>query len=205
MTQKLSLFFYRLTRNYKATVYLMAILFFPGTVIHELSHLLMAGILFVPVGHIDLFPRIEETHVKLGSVPIAHTDIFRRFLIGAAPFLFGTAILLGMLFYAATSNLFSNTLFTILLGYVAFEIGNTMFSSKKDMEGALELSAAIILFIILFYFLGIRLPTGTITQFFKNDIVLQIFQQGSFFLLIPIGINIIVLLLLSLFPLRKHS
>src|SRR5438045_1842305 len=98
LTRNLSSLLYHTTRSQKATIYLMALLFFPGTVIHELSHAIMAGLLFVHTGHIELWPKLEGQHVKLGSVAIAHTDIFRRFLIGAAPFFFGTTLLLGLLF-----------------------------------------------------------------------------------------------------------
>lgn len=192
LTRRLSNLFYRITKSQKATIYLMAFLFFPGTVIHELSHVLMAGILFIPTGHIELWPKLEGNYVKLGSVAIAETDIFRRFLVGAAPFLLGTLLLLSMLFYAAQNNLFGNQWFVLLLGYVAFEIGNTMFSSKKDMEGTLELLAALLFFGLVFYFLGVRIPAVNLESFFANPTVLQVFQQGSIFLLVPLGIDVLL-------------
>lgn len=203
VTQQFSFFIYRMTRSQTAMIYSMAFLFFPGTVLHEISHFLMAGLLFVPVGQIEFIPKIEGSHVKLGSVQIAQTDIFRRFLIGAAPFLFGTLLLLGILSYAANNNLFSNTWFIVLMGYLAFEIGNTMFSSKKDMEGALELLAVVLFFGILFYFLGLRFPQAALTDFFTHPTVMSMFQQGSLYLLIPLGINALFFILLYVPFLRK--
>ncbi|HZE87287.1 MAG TPA: hypothetical protein VE090_03720 [Methylomirabilota bacterium] len=192
VTRYLSFLFYRLTRNQTISIYSLALLFFPGTILHELSHLLMAGILFVPVGTMELFPKVEGDYVKLGSVQIAQTDIFRRFLIGAAPFLFGTSLLLGLLFFAAQNNLFSNYLYSALLAYAVFEIGNTMFSSRKDMEGAIELLGVVAFFGLVFYFVGFRLPALNLESFFGSPIVMQVFQKGSLFLLIPLGIDIIL-------------
>jgi len=204
LTRKLSALLYRITRSQLATINLMAFLFFPGTVLHEVSHFLMAGLLFVPVGHVELWPKLEGNYVKLGSVQIAQTDIFRRFLIGVAPFLFGTVLLVGMLFYAAQNNLFDNKWFTLLLGYAAFEIGNTMFSSKKDMEGALELFAAFLVFAIIFYFLGVRIPAINFDAIFANQIITQVFKQGTMILLIPLGIDVLLFAILSLLA-RKNS
>jgi hypothetical protein len=198
VTRRLSSLIYKLTKSQKATIYSMAFLFFPGTVIHELSHFLMAGLLFVPVGHIELWPKLEGEHIKLGSVAIAETDIFRRFFIGAAPFFLGTSLLLGLLFFAAQNNLFANKLYILLLGYAVFEIGNTMFSSQKDMEGAVELLAATAFFATIFYFLGVRLPAISFEGFFANPIVLQTLHQGSIFLLVPLGIDILLLVILKL-------
>lgn len=203
VTKKLSYVFFRITRSKSATIYLLALLFFPGTVIHELSHFLMAALLFVPVGQIDLWPKIEGDNVKLGSVQVAQTDIFRRFLIGAAPFLFGVTLLLAILFYAVNVKLLNETWFIILMIYIAFEIGNTMFSSKKDMEGALELFGGIIFIVLVFYLLGVRIPSFDPEILFGNPIVMQVFQQGSLFLLVPLGIDLLVLLLLRLFSFKK--
>ena len=175
----------------------LAWLFFPGTLIHELSHAIMAGVLGVRVGTMEFMPVIEGDSVKLGSVQVAQTDFFRRFLIGAAPFFFGTSILLGVLYYASQNNLFNNIWIVILIGYVVFEIGNTMFSSKKDMEGALELFGTIIAITIIFYFFGVRLPAVNPDVIFENAIVKDVLQKGSLFLLVPIALDVIVIGLLK--------
>lgn len=198
VTQHLSVFFHRITHSKKMTVNLMAFLFFPGTLFHELSHALMAGILFVPIGTIDLLPRIQEDGVKLGSVQIAKTDPFRRFFIGTAPFLFGTLFLLGVLFYAAQNNLFNNYWMILLIGYLVFEIGNTMFSSKKDMEGAIELLVVVLFFALIFYLIGFRVSLSP-SILFENPLVVQVLQQGMLYLLIPLGIDICIITIMKLF------
>ncbi|MGI8420429.1 MAG: hypothetical protein ACR2LN_07375 [Candidatus Levyibacteriota bacterium] len=195
LTRTISYFLYRMTGSSKVTIYTLALLFFPGTLIHELAHAISAGLMGVHVGRMEFMPKLDGEQVKLGSVQIAQTDPIRRFLIGAAPFFAGTAILLGVLFLAVQHNWFNNYLLTILVGYTVFEIGNTMFSSKKDMDGALELLGVIVALVILLYFLGIRLPSFNPNELLNQQLPQAIFKRGSFFLLIPLAIDSIIILL----------
>jgi hypothetical protein len=195
LTRTLSYFLFRVTKSSKATIYGLALLFFPGTVIHELAHALSAGLMGVHVGAMEFIPKLDGDHVKLGSVQISQTDPIRRFLIGAAPFFVGTALLLGLLFLAVQNHWFDNYLLTILIGYTVFEIGNTMFSSRKDMDGALELLGVVVALVIIFYFLGVRLPSFSPNQLLDQPIPQAIFQHGALFLLIPLAIDSIVILL----------
>jgi len=195
LTRVLSHFFYQVTKSQHATITGIAILFFPGTLLHELAHAIMAGLLRVPVGEMEFLPKIHEDKVKLGSVQIGHTDPLRRFMIGAAPFFFGTLILLGILFYTVQNHFFGNYFLIVFVGYLAFEIGNTMFSSNKDMEGALELFGTIIVLLIVFYFLGIRLPAINPSIILGKPLVQEVFRQGSLFILVPLAIDTVVILL----------
>jgi len=153
----------------------------------------MAGLLGVRVGEMEFMPRVDGDHVKLGSVQIAQTDPFRRFLIGSAPFIIGTLILLGILFYTVQNHFFGNYFLIFLVGYLVFEIGNTMFSSKKDMEGALELFGTIIILVIIFYLLGLRLPAINPNIILDQPLIQEVFKQGSIFLLIPLAIDVIII------------
>ena len=192
VTKRLSLWLYHLTRSRTKTIFILAFLFLPGTFLHELAHAFMAMILFVPVGKMELIPKIQEDgYVKLGSVAIGRTDFFRRFLIGIAPLLIGTTILLFLLFYAATHDLFTHYTYLLIVLYCVFEIGNTMFSSKKDMEGALELLLTCCFAAVVAFILGARIPLNSLQQFFERDSIIQMFYYGNLFLLIPIVINII--------------
>src|SRR3989337_2674203 len=59
---------------------IVTLLTFPGTVVHELSHLFTAEVLGVRTGKLTLVPEnIREEEVKAGSVMIADTDPFRRY------------------------------------------------------------------------------------------------------------------------------
>lgn len=176
----------------------MSILFFPGTLVHELSHMFMAIILQVKIGNMELIPKLIGQELKMGSVQIARSDPIRRVMIGMAPFLFGTSILLGIFFYAVQNKLLDNQIFIILIGYIVFEIGNTMFSSKRDMEGAFELLLVIIVLIILLYIVGFRLPILNPSIIFSNHVLKEGFQKGNIYLAVPLGIDLIVISLLKL-------
>ncbi len=192
LTQSLSTLFYRITRSERWTITILALLFFPGVLIHELAHFLMATILFVPTGEIEFIPQIMEDRVKLGSVQIGQTDPFRRAIIGIAPVIVGASVLIGVLYYFTTSTFAFTTPLDILkvLGilYIVFEISNTMFSSKRDVEGTLELLVAIVVIGGVLYFAGVRLPESFI-EVITSDKVLSFFEQTSKLLILPLLLN----------------
>jgi len=71
------------------------LLFLPGIVLHELSHAAMAKLLGMRVGEISLGPRRRDKYsIELGSVTISRGDPFQESLVGLAPFLSGTAVLM---------------------------------------------------------------------------------------------------------------
>lgn len=152
ITQIVSLVFLKVTKSHKVSITLMAYVFLPGVIIHELSHYLTAKITGVHVSHMEFTPQIHGNRVKLGSVSIAHTDILRRFFIGVAPILFGLGMI-SLLFWWYQTSVFSLPLLwkTMIVGYALFEISTTMFSSSKDLEGSvLLLIASSVVFILYF-------------------------------------------------------
>lgn len=194
LTASLTLFLYKTTRSKRITIYLLAILFFPGTLLHEIAHAVIAKLLFVSVYHMEFFPKLEGDSVKLGSVGIAKTDPIRRLFIGMAPFFLGTSILLTTLALAEKNHLFGNTYIAIAIFYLVFEIGNTMFSSKKDLEGALEFLLVTTFFAVVFFFLGFRLPSVNPLSFFNNPLLKQVFEKGDMFLLLLLCIDGVLVL-----------
>lgn len=198
LTRSLSLCLYKLTKSKKITVYLLALLFLPGTIIHELAHAITAGILGAHVGKITLFPEIEGEMIKLGSVQVAKTDMVRRFFIGTAPFIVGTVLILGLMSYATHNNLLEKTWMIGVLGYAIFEIGNTMFSSKKDMEGAIELLLIICVILLICYLLGVRMPSWQIFAFGDQETVQFLFRQASMYLFFPIIVDCLCIAVLAL-------
>jgi hypothetical protein len=85
-----------LTHRTDITAILFFILFFPGILLHEISHLIMAFLLRVRVGSFSLLPRVIEpsekgkpSHLQLGRVETSSTDIFRDAFIGTAPLITG--------------------------------------------------------------------------------------------------------------------
>ncbi|KKQ66436.1 MAG: putative membrane protein [Candidatus Daviesbacteria bacterium GW2011_GWA2_38_24] len=194
ITSSVSSLVYRLTKNQHITINFLAILFLPGTIIHELSHMLMAGMLFVHVGEIEVFPRVAHEGVKLGSVEIGVTDPFRRALIGVAPLIFGTVLVVSSLWLFLPVE---KTWAKVFLFYMIFEIGNTMFSSKKDQEGLVGLVLAItVIGVLVFaasYFFGIEIPYSLVAEKIFTEGFNAFAEKAIFYLSIPIIINLSLL------------
>ena len=90
--QEIQYIFLLLTRRQKASLGLFSLLFFPGVLLHELSHYVMAFLLGVRAGRFSLLPSLmPDGKLRLGYVETAPADIFREALIGAAPLLTGGA------------------------------------------------------------------------------------------------------------------
>lgn len=189
--------FYKVTKRKNWTIYLFAVAFWPGTFIHEMSHFMAALFLLVPVGKLELLPDIEEKGgAKLGSVAIAKTDPLRRFLIGVAPLIFGLGIIF-LLIYFISINQFINTWWGyILVGIIIFQIANSMFASKKDLEGAIVLFVLLLVILLILILLGVD-----VSAFFTNlkfsTKLLEILKMTNLFLLVPIVIDTVFLLLLK--------
>lgn len=195
---------FRFTRSHRAVVHILAIVFLPGTIIHELAHLLFAGVMMVPVGELSVMPEIEERGVKLGSVQIGKTDPFRRMIIGVAPVFLGIILLSSVFLLIQIGKEGTAWWLTSIAFYLAFEIGNTMFSSKKDLEGSilfiiLVLSLSLLILGFL-YFLNPALLQN-IWNYLKSinfDFAVAFFKQSSIYLLIPLVLDLAVISLVSL-------
>ena len=198
-------FLFRITSSRRATVNILALIFLPGTIIHELAHLLVAGMMFVPVGRIEILPQIDGDEVRLGSAEIGQTDMLRRMVIGLAPIIVGLLVMVGTL-WLSYGNLSQETpVWQILVAlYVIFQVGNSMFSSKKDMEGAVVLIAALLIVltavITAIYLLGfwpfftdLNLPQVPLKSFF---------EKADLLLLVPLGVDVVFLGLAKVFNLK---
>jgi hypothetical protein len=152
--------FLLVTRRVEISLALFSIVFFPGVLLHEGSHYLMARVLGVRTGRFSLLPQtLADGRLQLGFVETSATDIFRDALIGIAPLLAGGAFVAyaGLSRLGLTSlwgNLVSgNTtaLFDSLSGfytrpdfwlwfYLAFAASSTMLPSRSDRRAWLPLA-----------------------------------------------------------------
>jgi hypothetical protein len=77
-------------------LYLYFVIVLPGIVLHELSHWLIAFLLGARIRKLSIGPvrKGRSQKVSLGSVQVANVDPIRAGLIGLAPLVFGSAVIL---------------------------------------------------------------------------------------------------------------
>lgn len=84
-----------LTRNRQAALWVFWVLFLPGTLLHELSHWITATLLGVRASGFSLWPKVKKKgELQMGAVQVDAADPFRYSLIGLAPLVFGSAVVL---------------------------------------------------------------------------------------------------------------
>lgn len=169
VTQNLSFLMHRALRSRKLSIYAIAFFLFPGTLIHELAHFLTAHLLFVPTRDMEFMPKLRGEEVKLGSVKIAKTDIFRRTLIGIAPLIVGLAIIFFTVWYVISIGKTQDVLYVGVVMLCIFLVGNTMFPSRKDLEGIWPLFISLVLFLLVLIFMIFwqHVPFASVERFFS--------------------------------------
>lgn len=89
--REIQAFFLILTRNPGVTQVIFALIFFPGVLLHELSHFLSAKILGVQTGKFSLIPQAQaDGKLRLGYVETASGGFVRDALIGVSPLVTGS-------------------------------------------------------------------------------------------------------------------
>lgn len=177
---------------------MLLVILLPGTLIHELSHFIIASILRVPTGELTIFPVVEKNgEVKAGKLFLGATDPFRFSLIGLAPMIIGLVIIyfVGKLFFSDLSqSTINNQQLSIFLGfYLLFITSITMFSSKKDIAGLKFTIPIILIILISLYAAGIRV-------FFDKPLTskIEILLSGlNYYLLLTAVTNSLIFLILS--------
>lgn len=181
-----SLFFF-LTKNKTFANYMVFFIFLPGIALHEFSHAAVAYILRVYVGRMELVPKLESGNLTLGSVEIGKTDILRRMLIGVAPFLTGMSLLIFVPLLLHSKNFLQGiSYFQIFLSlFFIFQITNTMFSSKKDLEGIGAFLMSVFFILVLLYIFQIPLVEPVLHKLLSENF-LSFIISSSIILFVPL-------------------
>ena len=161
--------------NAKLTMAVFSILFFPGVVLHELSHFLMAKVLFVRTRNFSVIPQmLPDGHLRMGYVEVAQTDIVRDSLIGAAPLILGNLAVAFIaidrlnliplwevlrhgqmsLFWTGVTWLPRIPDFALWF-YLTFAISSTMLPSESDRHAWIPLGFSVVILFSLALFAGI--------------------------------------------------
>ncbi len=84
-----------LFNNLDIALILYSLILLPGVFVHEGSHWLMATLLGVRTGHFSVTPqRMPDDTLRLGYVETVRVDFVREALIGVAPLLVGSALVM---------------------------------------------------------------------------------------------------------------
>jgi hypothetical protein len=173
---------WRRTRRLDIAITLFSILFFPGVLLHEGSHYIMAHFLRVKTGRFSLIPRpLGDGKLQLGYVETVPADWLRETLVGMAPLITGGLFVA----YAGLSQLKLNSLGLALLAgnlqiflesfhrlvaqpdfwlwiYLALVVSSTMLPSESDRRAWLPLG------LILLCLFGISLVAGAGPWLYQN-------------------------------------
>ena len=161
--------------NATLTMAFFSILFFPGVVLHEFSHFIMAKVLFVRTRNFSVIPKMmPEGYLRMGYVEVAETDIVRDSLIGAAPLILGNLVVAYIaidrlnllplwdvlrngqmsLFWTGVAWLYRIPDFWLWF-YLTFTISSTMLPSESDRHAWLPLGIAVVILFGLALFAGV--------------------------------------------------
>ncbi|KKS97905.1 MAG: hypothetical protein UV73_C0004G0047 [Candidatus Gottesmanbacteria bacterium GW2011_GWA2_43_14] len=167
------------------SVWILALIFLPGTVIHELSHFVAATILHVPTGKMSIFPTIEKNgEARAGHIMVARTDPFRLSLIGLAPMMIGLTVvyLTGLFLIGDWPGMLAggNRVKFISGLFLLFQTTSGMFSSKSDLKSFLLVLPVILLFLLTGYFSGLSIQAN---QSFMETVT-GLLTRLNFYLLI---------------------
>ncbi len=200
-TNNLFRFLQRFFRSDKIVFTLISLVFFPGTVVHELAHYLAATVLFLRVREISIFPQRKGNYIKLGHVLYEKKDFVRGVIVGIAPIIIGILFLFGLSLW----NIFPspNIAYNLLLIYLIFTISSTMFSSKQDLVDLIYLLPFLYVAIIVLYVF--RTDASFMFQNYGEKAFNNIFTKINPYLLLCIGIHIIIIILLKLFTKLSSS
>lgn len=161
--QNLTYLIQRLGGGRKVIVWSWSILFLPGTILHELSHLIVATFVGLRTGKIQVFPEFldhlgpphaSSLNVALGSVQVQKPNPIQGFLVGVAPFFTGTASLIWLVSLMSTSLNSGNLYLLALQAYLFFAIGNSFFPSLPDLKQTIPLFIFLFIFAVLYLLFG---------------------------------------------------
>lgn len=164
MTTNLSRLVHRLGGSQHSAIIIWSTIFLPGTLIHEISHFLVAALTGARTGKIEIFPEYLEqdldnhhTRVALGSVQTQKLNLFQGFLVGIAPFLSGIALLIWLAALLQASFIAKDIWIFLLEGYLFFTIVNSFFPSWPDIKQTIPFIIISFIVAILAWYFGFQI------------------------------------------------
>lgn len=201
----------RVTGSSTVTVMLYYLLMFPGILLHELSHYVTAAVLGLRVGRFSLGPRVRRNSIELGSVTVTSGGPLRDSLVGLAPFIVGTLVLLLVSFqvfdvaglgrewtrggWASVARQLDGIWLAPdfwLWAYVIFVVSNAMTPSAADRQPWLVALGYLLVVLLIAWLLG-GLPLLADALYDQVAGALQILTLGFVF---TVAVNALIALFL---------
>ena len=204
---------YLITGSEDLAMVILFLVYLPGILVHEASHWLVARILGLKTSKFRVWPKYTRNTIGLGSVTVSSGGAVWDSLVGLAPLLVGSAliVLIGeqvfdtqtLAFAWRTGRLLDGLTLvldglahkpdSLLWSYLLFAIANAMMPSASDRAPLKSLGIYIVLIAALFVF---------IDQSGRNVLLLLDFLlgpiqllTGAFFLVAAIDLAIFLFLL----------
>lgn len=139
MTADFSRFVHRIGGSQHTVIVIWSLIFLPGTLIHEVSHFLVAALTGARTGKIEIFPKYleDDSHVALGSIQTQKLNPLQGFLVGLAPFISGLALLIWLASLLQAGLATPNYWLLVIEGYLFFTIANSFLPSWSDIRQTL--------------------------------------------------------------------
>lgn len=171
-------FLMRIFKNYHLALAIITLILLPGTLVHELSHFIMALVLLLPVKSMSLFPVFEANEIKLGEVRFEKRDALRSGIVGIAPFVVGILMLTAIFYFRIFPG--QDLILNFLMAYLIFSISSNMFSSRQDLKDAIFIIPLIVVGMAIFYLFDIKLDM---------TLVNAIMKEANYYLFLVLAIN----------------
>lgn len=203
---------YLITGSDKLAMVVLFLIYLPGILIHEGSHWLIARILGLKTSNFRVWPKFTRNAIGLGSVTVSSGGALWDSLVGLAPLLVGSAliVLIGeqvfdtdtVSFSWRTGKLLDGLTFmvdglahkpdSLWWSYLLFAIANAMMPSASDRAPLKSLGIYVVVIGALFIFID---QSGRNVVLLLN-FLLGPFQllTGAFFLVATIDLAVFLLL-----------
>jgi len=191
-------YLHKVFKKDSTVVFVISMLFLPGTFIHELSHAITATLLGSRVTKFSIWPTVEGGTIKMGYAQFVVKDIFRNTLIGISPLVFGILILYFLILNFFTADFYLK----IVILYFIFQVSNSMFLSESDVRDLkiltlVALVLAVLVFLVDNFYLKLNLLQGiSLGNFFKD--YFNFFFYLNIFFVITIFINLGLLVVVKI-------
>lgn len=168
----------------------IAVIFLPGTILHEISHYLVATALRLQVGEVHIMPTWKENNLQLGRVTYKKADVVRSIAVGVAPF-FGA---LFFFWFVGAFHLFPHThiIITLIFGYLLFSISANMFSSRQDLVDLIYVIPLCLIAGTVFYITNVKISLAFPEVWLQN--MADLLQRVNIYITISVVIHIIMIL-----------